>query len=265
MSHKIHQAEHKDAFLKEAIDMDFRLHPLPSDASPRKYERIIAPKGKFILMDASLDKASIEPFISVAKFLHKKGYSAPQIFAQERELGLLLLEDLGEQSYSAMLAGLDREALKETERRLYKKAIDLLLAMHKDEVASELAVPHYDSELLLNEALLLVDWYFPVLTGFKISDDLKQKYVQAWKKIFNCLHYTADCLVLRDYHIDNLIWMDAREGIKKVGLLDFQDAVRGSYAYDVVSLLEDARRDVDAEIANEMLEYYISQGKLDRR
>jgi aminoglycoside/choline kinase family phosphotransferase len=255
--------KHKERFLKESINHDdLIVQPLPSDASPRKYERITSPKGKFILMDASKDKNSVEPFIKVAEFLHQKGYSAPQIFAKEKELGLLLLEDLGEQSYASVLAGLD----KETERKLYKKAIDLLLSMHNNEAIHAIDVPSYNQESLLEEAILLLDWYFPVLTGSSIAENLRQEYIQAWKKIFNSLHYAEECFVLRDYHIDNLIWMEDREGVGKVGLLDFQDAVKGSYAYDVVSLLEDARRDVDVEIANEMLEYYISQiGKLDRR
>jgi N-acetylmuramate 1-kinase len=248
----------KKLFIEEALNKEnFSRHPLPNDASLRKYERIISSDGNFVLMDASLDKGSIKSFVSVAEFLCKKGYSAPKIFAKEEELGLLLLEDLGETSYASLLGTTN----KEIERKLYKKAIDLLVDIHLNEHVHEIEIPSYKKELLLDESILLVDWYFPILTGHKISEELRKEYVQAWKKIFECIHYLDDCLVLRDYHVDNLIWLDDRCGVKKIGVLDFQDAVKGSYSYDVVSLLEDARRDVDAEIAQEMLEYYIKQIK----
>jgi len=254
--------DHKKLFIKKALNKEnFSSHPLPNDASFRKYERIVSPNGNFMLMDASLDKDSIKPFMLVAEFLHNKGYSAPKIFAKEEERGFLLLEDLGETSYASMLATPD----KETERRLYKKAIDLLVDLHSNAHIHEIELPSYTKEFLLKEALLLADWYLPTLTGYKISESLRTEYIQAWEKIFNCLHYFEDCLVLRDYHIDNLIWLEERLGIKKIGVLDFQDAVKGSYAYDVVSLLEDARRDVDATIAQEMLEHYIKQIKLDHK
>ena len=251
---------HKDQFLKKALNQkDFSTHPLPQDASFRKYERITAPKESFILMDASLDKDSVQPFILIAEFLYKKGYSVPKIFAKEETLGFLLLEDLGKTSYASLLENPDTETLIEVEKKLYKAAIDLLVDLHHKIPTDEIEISSYTKESLLNEALLLVDWYLPTLTGTKISEDLRKKYIQAWEKIFNHLHYAEKCLVLRDYHIDNLIWLENREGIKKVGLLDFQDALKGSYAYDVVSLLEDARRDIDRKNAQEMLEYYISQ------
>jgi hypothetical protein len=149
---------------------------------------------------------------------------------------------------------------------LYKKAIDLLIDLHHNTATHEIEIPSYDKKLLLDEALLLVDWYLPALTGSKLSENMRQGYIKAWEKILNCLHYYEDCLVLRDYHIDNLIWMEDRDGVKKIGLLDFQDAVKGSYAYDVVSLLEDARRDVNEELAQELFEYYVRKlTKLDRR
>jgi aminoglycoside/choline kinase family phosphotransferase len=259
-------SHHKEKFLREALNEEsFASHPLPSDASPRKYERITSSKGKYMLMDASLDKGSIGPFISVAEFLHGKGYSAPKIFAKHEERGLLLLEDLGETSYSYMLANSDAETLQATEKKLYKKAIDLLVDLHLNAPINEIKTPSYEQKLLLKEAILLVDWYFPVLIGEKLSDSFRGEYIEAWKKIFDRLHYIEDCLVLRDYHVDNLIWMEDRSGIKRIGVLDFQDAVKGSYAYDVVSLLEDARRDVNAQISEEMLQYYMKQIQIDQK
>ena len=258
---------HKELFLKKSLNnKGFSSHPLPNDASFRKYERIITPEGSFIFMDASLDKDSVKPFVSIAKFLHKKGYSTPKIFAKEEELGFLLLEDLGETSYASLLANSDKKKLKETERKLYKKAIDLLVDLHLNVPHHEAKISSYQKELLMEEAVLLIDWYLPTLTGNKVSESIREEYLQSWKKSFNCIHYPEECLVLRDYHIDNLIWLEDRSDLKKIGVLDFQDAVKGSYAYDVVSLLEDARRDVDTLLAQEMLNHYLDQiKKLDRK
>ena len=250
--------ESKRLFIRTILKKEsFSSHSLPNDASLRRYERIVSSRGNFILMDASLDKNSIKSFILIAEFLHKKGYSAPKIFGKEEKLGLLLLEDLGEKSYTSLL-GLPN---KEVERKLYKKAIDLLVDIHINDHAYDIEIPPYKNEFLLEESALLVDWYFPTLLGHNISEKLKKEYVSAWEKIFERIYYIASCLVLRDYHVDNLLWLEDRYGIKNIGILDFQDAVKGSYAYDVVSLLEDARRDVDPEIAQEMLEHYIKQMK----
>ena len=251
---------HKHRFLKKVLNQkDFSTHPLSHDASFRRYERITSPKEKFILMDASLDKNSIQPFMFIAEFLYKKGYSVPKIFAKEEMLGFLLLEDLGKTSYAFLLENPDAETLIEVEKKLYKAAIDLLVDLHHKVSTHEIKISSYTKKSLLNEALLLIDWYFPTLTGSKISEDLRKEYTRAWGKIFNHFHCAEECLVLGDYHIDNLIWLENREGIKKIGLLDFQDAVKGSYAYDVVSLLEDARRDIDSKVVHKMLEYYLSQ------
>ncbi|NRA73487.1 MAG: phosphotransferase [Rickettsiales bacterium] len=257
----------KNLFLSKSLNQkEFSSQSLPYDASTRRYERITSSQETFILMDASLDKNTIKPFMFIADLLYKNGYSAPKIFTQDKNLGFLLLEDLGEISYASLLTNPSKEDLAEIEKKLYKKAIDLLIDLHKKIVVNKIEVSSYKKEFLTNEAVLLVDWYIPTLTGSPISENLKQEYIQAWDKIFNHIYYAESCLVLRDYHIDNLMWLEDRQGIKKVGLLDFQDAVKGSYAYDVVSLLEDARRDVNEKMSQELLEYYISQMEiLDRK
>lgn len=249
----------KELFLSQCLsDPNFCSKQLPSDASFRKYERIHLPTDTFILMDASNDKDSIAPFIKVGEFLHNKGYSAPKIISKQPDNGFLLLEDLGENSYSNILNGAGNELL-DVERKLYKKAIELLIDLHNREDLHEIQMPHYNTDELLRECSLLVEWYLPTLNGKGVSEQTKSTYINAWKKALECLHYNKHCLVLRDYHVDNLIWLETRTGIKRVGLLDFQDAVIGSYAYDVVSLLEDARRDITASLVDDMINYYLNK------
>ena len=168
--------------------------------------------------------------------------SAPEVIAADAEIGQVLLEDLGDDLFSRVLArGGD-------ERRLYEAAVDLLAELQRRLPPEDL--PAYDDAWLLREALLLPEWYAP--------DAPVEDYRAIWEELLPHARVGADGFVYVDYHADNLLWLPARAGHAQIGLLDFQDARLGPPAYDLVSLLEDARRDVPPDLADAMVDRYLA-------
>lgn len=240
-----------EAFLK-AAGWDGADHtPLAGDASFRRYERVRKNGGRAMLMDAPPEHEDVRPFLSIARHLTGLGLSAPEILAEDTEHGFLLLEDLGEDTYTRMLAnGADEEAL-------YALATDVLIDLHRKDGMPE-NLPPYDDTKLLEEACLLTDWYWPAVMGREMTADARDAYVAAWQSLFPRVQAQPATLVLRDYHVDNLMWLPQRDGVARCGLLDFQDAVAGAAAYDLMSLLEDARRDIDEGLIGRMMEHYLA-------
>ena len=223
--------------------------PLAGDASFRRYERLRHGGRKAVLMDAQPETEDIRPFLAVARHLKRFGYSAPAVLAADAGQGLALLEDLGEESYSRVL---DENGDEEV---LYGLAVDLLADLYRRPAPADL--PPYDDARLLEEANLLTDWYLPALSGSPPPQGIKMEYQALWRGLFPLARVEPEVMVLRDYHADNLMRLPGRRGLARVGLLDFQDAVRGPAAYDLVSLLEDARRDVPPELAERMIRRYL--------
>ena len=225
---------------------------ISGDASFRRYERLAEGQRRAILMDAPPETEDVRPFLRIAGHLLGLGYSAPGISAADEAAGLLILEDLGEGIYTRLLGRED----KVSEAELYDAAVDLLVDLHRQPVPSE--APPYDRARLVAEANLLVDWYIPRQRGEPPDPDLRASYEAAWDRLLPGLGKSPEALVLRDYHADNLLWLPKRRGLARVGLLDFQDAVVGSIAYDLVSLLEDARRDLRPETVTRSLARYLA-------
>lgn len=230
---------------------------LAGDASFRRYERLTDPASgrTAVLMDAPPDKEDVRPFVTLARHLKNLGFSTPALMAEDIEHGLLLLEDLGDDTYTKML----REGADE--RDLYALAVDLLVDLHRrpPEQAIPEGLPSYDHPRLLAEAMLLFDWYLPAVMGRRGTVAAQREYVTVWLgNILPALSELPPTLVLRDYHVDNLMWLPARSGPTRCGLLDFQDGVSGPRAYDLMSLLEDARRDIDPDLTSAMLDRYVA-------
>jgi N-acetylmuramate 1-kinase len=203
-------------------------------------------------MDAPPPHEDVRPFLAIARLLQALGFSAPAILAEDVAAGLLLLEDFGDATYTRLLAQ------GAAEEPLYALAVDLLVALHRDfDPAVAAHVPPYDDARLLNEAALLVDWYLPAVTGKPTAPALREEYLALWRRLLPLARAVPESLVLRDYHVDNLMLLSDREGVAACGLLDFQDAVIGPVTYDLVSLLEDARRDVPPELAAAMRARYL--------
>jgi aminoglycoside/choline kinase family phosphotransferase len=256
--------EQMRALLSPTSFADAQLQPLAADASFRRYVRVVMPDATAMLMDAPPDKENVRPYLATAEYLNSKGYSAPNILARDIDSGLLLLEDLGDDSFTRILK---RDASEATQYQLYSAAIDLLAQWHDESRGFSnphaLRAPTYDQALLIQEVKLFTDWYLPQALGVEQAVALRPKFLELWQSLLLAIPLAQTHWVHRDYHADNLMWLPQRSGLARVGLLDFQDGVYGDAAYDLVSLLEDARRDVPPALASVMLERYIAASRLD--
>ncbi len=218
---------------------DAEILPLAGDASFRRYFRVVEPARRAVLMDAPPPHEDPRPFIAIAGWLAERGFHAPAILGRDLANGLVLIEDFGDERLCETA-----DAEPERQRDLYGAAVDILVGLHRHHAGD---VPPYDGAVLHREADLLVEWYCPAVG---IEPD-RAGYTAAWDAVFDLARASRPVMVLRDYHAENL--MLTEQGF---GLLDFQDALAGHPAYDLVSLLQDARRDVPEAIETEMLERY---------
>ena len=219
--------------------------PLAGDASFRRYFRVVRGGESAVLMDAPPEYEDIGPFLAVAGHLIDRGFSPPRPLAVDREKGLLLLEDFGDDRVGPLL---EREPQRE--RPIYEAAVDILSRLAAQPAPEDL--PPYDASVMEREVLLFPEWYAPALALEVDEAAYLPAWREAWEDVLRVVR-TNPVLVLRDYHADNLMALADRADL---GLLDFQDALVGHAAYDLVSLLQDARRDVSPALEEEMLERY---------
>ena len=230
-------------FLEAAAWGDVAIEPLAGDASFRRYFRIRAENGATaMLMDAPPPHEDPLPFLHVAKYLCGAGFRAPQILAEDLARGLILIEDFGDDRMREHI-----DAHPEDEVAIYTHAVDTLVRLAKAPVAQLAA---YDATAYLRETALLAEWYLPAMG---IATDVAE-YEAIWRDALAplCDSKWQQVTVLRDYHAENIMLLSDGEQ----GLIDFQDALAGHPAYDLVSILQDARRDVSPELEAAMLEHY---------
>jgi len=270
-----------DAFLKESGWGAAARLPMPGDASTRRYIRLDRAGRKAMLMDqpqgaeapvasalatpeerralgynavARLAGADIGRFVAAANFLRSQGLSAPDIIAADVARGLAIIEDLGDGLYCDV-------ADANNELELYAAAAEVLAALHRHDAPSLLlpdkALHAYDETALLAEVDLLTEWFMPVAVGGQVSVEMTAEHRALWRDVLAATLTAPTVFVHRDYHAQNLMWLPHRQGLARVGLIDFQDAVAGSRAYDLISLVEDARRDVPPEIAQTTTTHYL--------
>ncbi len=221
--------------------------PLTGDASVRKYFRLRGEQQTAILMDASQVPDSVAPFIRIASQLRKIGLSAPKLYLQDKAKSLLLLEDFGDDTFAKLLKQ------PESAEKLFTLATDVLIALHRQPQAAPEKLRAYHPEKMLEDIELFVQWRTPNVTALE-----KEDFRAAWRAVLPQAHHVPSSLLLRDYHVANLMLLPDRDGIRQVGLLDFQDAYRGPVTYDLVSLLEDARRDVPEALQKKLLVRYLA-------
>ncbi|MFC6688916.1 aminoglycoside phosphotransferase family protein [Jhaorihella thermophila] len=246
-------------FLSRTAWAGARRAPLAGDASNRRYERLTDPAtGRTaVLMDAPPVKGEdVRPFVRIAQFLRGAGLSAPEIFAEDTVYGFLLLEDLGDDLFARVL-----ERRPDLENSLYEAGIDVLAALHAVDPPD---LPSYDPALMSELAALAFDKYRSGVVG-DANDGIRAEFVARFRQL---LEHAATperpVLIQRDYHAENLLWLPERSGPARVGLLDFQDAMLGHPAYDLVSLLQDARRDVPPAIETAMIDRFVTRTGADR-
>ena len=249
MATKMTPPAHAPEFLASCGWQGAEILPLAGDASFRRYFRVVNGDQTAVLMDAPPPHEDPRPFIAVAEWLASVGLSAPQILARDLDRGLLLLADFGDWRLREFL---DEDPQRE--RELYELATDVLVHLHQHSPMPGLK-PH-GLDQWLEELKLFTDWYCPAV-GVEIDADA---YFAAWTEVLT--QVASDGLspvtVLRDYHAENVMLVRGRDGIERFGLLDFQDALAGHPAYDLVSVLEDARRDVPEAIEQAMMGRYVA-------
>ena len=226
------------------------VRPLAGDASNRRYDRLTAADGtRAVLMDAPPDKGEdVRPFVQIAEYLTAQGLSAPAIYAQDPANGFLLIEDLGDRLLAREMA-----ADPSAQDMLYRAAVDVLVHLH---AAQPPDLPTYSSDITVPLAALGYDWYQKSIDG-ALDVSAKTAFSAAFQKIIQPYDAELITLIQRDYHAENLLWLPDREGVARVGLLDFQDAMLGHRSYDLVSVLQDARRDVPRDTEQAMIGRYV--------
>lgn len=235
-------------FLEDAGWGGAAREPLTGDASARKYVRLRRNDRTAILMDASQLPEIIAPFVRIDGHLRQLGFSAPEILAREEANRLLLLEDFGDTTLAQLL---DKGHEPE---KLLALATDVLIALHRHPQAIPEGLRVYSPEKMLEDIELFLDWRTPGISGTG-----RDEFRKAWREVLPLAHAVPASLLLRDYHAANLMLLPDRDGIRQAGLLDFQDAYQGPVTYDLVSLLEDARRDVPEDLRKKMTARYLTQ------
>ncbi len=235
------------AFLSTAGWGHAAILPLAGDASFRRYFRVIDGARRAVLMDAPPPHEDPRPFIAIAEHLVGQGFAAPAILARDLDQGLVLIEDFGDLRVKEHL-----DDAPAAELEVYSRAVELLADLHRRPAAD---LPPYDRAVYQSEAGLLTEWYCPAIN---LTAD-GEAYARAWDAVLPIVEKSASpaVTVLRDYHAENIMLIDRPE-VRGLGLLDFQDALAGHPAYDLVSLLQDARRDVPPEVEAAMIRHYKS-------
>lgn len=227
--------------------------PIAADASSRRYYRIVCSDRSVILAQSS--PQIMEDFITRAELLRSAGFSAPAIEAQLPENGLMIVEDLGQQGFGRLIDH-NPNAIES----LYELAVDVVIALRRCFAHGLLNLnrPVYSSARMIEQAMLFVDSYLRPRLDPSITETAEREMRLAWSKLEVLADSFPMTVVLRDYHPDNLVYLPERNGLAACGLLDFQDAGLGSPLYDLVSLLEDARREVPAALKARMLARYMA-------
>lgn len=244
MRHKL-----KIEFLERSGIGSYDIASLPMDASLRSYSRISCSDKSLILMDCPPEYTTITSFVKVAQLLNSHQLRSPQIFNMDHENGFILMEDFGDVTIKKFIVN-NPESIPE----VYRNIIELLVDIQKIEVQT---LDDHSLDILLSGIETYIDWYL------NIENKERELYLEYWRKSLSSLPDLGKVVILRDFHVENL--MSLGNLPKNIGLLDFQDAMLGHRAYDLVSLLQDARYDVPDDLEAEMIDYYLSfYPKMDR-
>lgn len=284
MAQRIARCIAAGAFVKAAGWDQARAVYLQGDASARRYSRLIEPGSnrRAILMDSPRQPdgpvvkdgkpysriahlaEDVGPFVAIDRALRTAGLSAPEIFAADLDAGFLLLEDLGDRIFGTETDGAAHQAL------LWTTGIDMLASLRRANPPMTMAIapnrshtlPALDATILGIEVALLPEWYWPHVYGTAMPPDIRMQFEELWQPVIAGILAQPRGWLLRDVHSPNLLWMPERTGAARVGVIDFQDALAGPWAHDVMSLLQDARVDVPEALEAELLTRYKAQAAI---
>ena len=241
-------------FINQCGHGDDELYEIKNDASFRNYYRLL--NRDLIIMDADPKKGeSIVKFKKINKILKILGFSVPEIFSVDEENGFMLMEDFGDRVFTKILN-------VENEKDLLKRAVKVLSEINKkvsENKSITKNIEKYSIEVLLRESSLFILWYMQRHMKVEIDDASMEDFSKILKNIYEKILPIENTLVLRDYHVNNLFYLNKRSYIQSVGIIDFQDALYGSTSYDLISILEDVRRPIASELTREMINYYIEE------
>lgn len=239
-------------FLEDANWSDAEQLDLAGDASARSYSRLRRASGETAVLMTDPDKRTAL-FARLSQYLQSLGLSAPQIYAQDADTGLMLIEDFGD----GLIAQLARDP--KTEQQLYLAATDVLITLHQSVPAADLpiATPHHLAGMITP----VFDHY---MKDQSLSNGLRAKITETFATLLDQHAHQTTVTVLRDYHAENILWLPDRSGVQRAGLLDFQDAWQGHPGYDLISLLQDARRDLYDGTSKTVIDHYVAKTGQDR-
>ncbi len=274
---RLERLEATQRILRKSGWSNARRVPMYGDASTRIYERLVRPNGETAILMISPARPdgppirrgrsysaiaklaeNVNAFVAVDRGLRALGFSAPKIFGEDLEAGLLVLEDLGQEPVVDENGPIPER---------YAEAVRLLSRLHGTVLPQVLPVadgvdhilPSYDMEALQIEVDLLLEWYVPHIAGKTLSSPAKFEFANLWTETLREIVETTPTWTLRDFHSPNLLWLEDREDVKRLGVIDFQDAVLGHPGYDMASLLQDARVDVSSDLELKLLGLYIRE------
>ncbi len=270
-------------FMIRADWANAKISYLQGDASTRRYARLARGHDKVILMDSPRQAdgpivrdgkpysriahlaEDVKPFVAIDHALRSAGLSAPEITANDLDAGLLLIEDLGDRVFGRETDNGPHQA------ELWSAGIDMLATFRRanlsmsmpvvpgDPSAGSHTLPALDATILGIEVALLADWYWPEIYKAEMPTDVRADFESLWRPLIELLLAQPKGWILRDVHSPNLLWLPERDGVARVGVIDFQDAIGGPWAHDVMSLLQDARVDVSAGLEASLLARYVVQ------
>lgn len=216
---------------------------LAADMSPRAYHRVFANDKSYVLMDA---RESVEQFVRISNYLVERDIRSPRVLAQQDNM--LLLEDFGNKTLTTVFA---ESTLHE--KKLYEKSLDVIYKLYENQTPDK-GILDYSMDLYLGEIKVFADYYYEFIHKKPMDESTSLEWTEMWRKAFESVHtLTPTTLVLRDYHVDNIMLLENED----LGVLDFQDAVFGSVTYDFISLIEDARRPLNPDLKKHLIRYFL--------
>lgn len=221
------------------------VEPLAGDASARTYWRLRRGAETTVLMDASRIPDCLPAYVTLSAHLRNMGLSAPEVFFADLQAGCAVIEDFGDAAFSRLLVEGHNPA------ELFALATDLLSTIHRNVAAAPPQWREYHPQQMLADIQLYLEW-----VTSNVDDEGKSEFQKRWLRVLPLAFQVPQTLLLRDYHVANLMWLPERRGVQQAGVIDFQDAYRGPISYDLMSLLEDARRDIMPELRQQMLQRY---------